>query len=504
MSLLGLEEMVQDALGWQYWPKVTDTLVKRITWLVNKKLNVGNGLEILESFPPHVLLNVLLGFDATLFDNFPSYVKVSDIPVQAKQAVDAGVPAWFLGTIGVLKENGEVAVNSRIIAWVQALGAMDSQKIRKWMDYNPWTGIPKFLEAVANLIRVEEQRYKWGSPKGFTTTPVFIPWGTPWIALLAHKFLSQWDLVMVPNTRWPNVDAIFREATKTPPLTVQLIDEKGEISLTHLSHILSHFENQKREEITLYLNFPNNPTWVRFSKDQWEELNQLLRGFSHFKKIRIIIDDPYGSFSIDSSSTQAQEKTLYTPLSYMIDTRNSNIELFELGAHGTKEAGIYGMRLAVLRAIVGNSERQNELEKEIASRLRSFLSMSPSIPQQIYLSAIQDVEAYMTEREKLIDLVFPNIHIFRDAIVRNCWEYLIPIKNNGDTGGFFLAFRSRNNNLDFEELRNKCLSLWSEGVAFIVLPDYSDGSQIMRITLISWDYEEFAYRLRRGIDEVLS
>ncbi len=425
---------------------------------------------------------------------------LKDIPIQAKEAREAWVPGEFNATIWVLKdEKWNIVANPRILEVFKNNLGLNKEDINNILNYQPWPWMEVFRLTMEALIKREE--FFWSRFTGNVTKPYFIPGWWGWLTIAWDYFLEEWDLVIVPNYRWPNIDWIVTNKTKLLATEIDFIKPDWKINFNSLDLALKNARASWRKKATIYLNFPWNPTGTNLSTLDVCKLNDTLNNnCSNLFHIQIIVDDPYWAFSLTSDSkkllkedkekpisrlqslshiiSQKKERILRssTPLSYEIDT-GENLTVIELWSHWTKEAGVYWLRAWLLR--VFTSERKiKETEVFLNKAVRETFSMSPSLPQIALIKAIlwEDIEIfksswkdwvkkffdnlwekeinrridrYLQARTKMLKVIYPKLWELKQEIVEKCGEYLIPMENrqsdwcNGSiehTWGFVLNF----------------------------------------------------------------
>ena len=453
-----------------------------------------------------------------------------DIPIQAKEARDAWVVDEYNGTVWILKDSSWIIVaNPRIIEVLN-----DSLRdVNRLLNYQPWTWIESFRKAIELLIKHEEEIYNWPKIKGEITRPYFVPWGWWWLTLFRDYFLNEWDLVLLPNYRWPNIDWIIINKTKVPPAQIDLIKHDGSLNLNSIDEAIENWIRVWRKKISMYLNFPNNPSWVRMSESDKIWLNNILSKYSwEDVKIQILLDDPYWAFSVDN----VDKEKLDAPLSYYIDT-SKNITLFEIWSHWTKEAWVYWLRTAVLR-VFWNENNISGIDKLINIAIRETFSMTPSLPQEVMVKAIlwKDIDAfsnkqiselseseinkriwkYIDWRNDMLKNIYPKLDILKKDIIDSVWEYFIPMENLTNWKcenwwfmlGFTLTEKAKKLWINLLEFQKACFNNIDgekdNRCAFTIFDDEINKQKVMRIAIIWWDTKEYANRLEKWIKQLIS
>lgn len=440
--------------------------------------------------------------------------QVDDIPVQAREAIAANIPDEFNATVWTLKwEDGKIIIHPLIRETLHKHlweYFSEEENIKSALDYQPWDGRPDFIHAMQMLMDGEEELYDWGKPKWTASKPYFIPGGWGWLTLFKSLFLEQGTPVIASADRWPNIDGIIGEKTRLPISNTDFFDAEWNFKTDDLESKLSVFRQEWIKKIGIYLNHPNNPTGKYLDQQDADRLNATLANFPDIE-INIVIDDPYGAYALD------EDLQVKKPLSYMIDTPE-NISIMDLGSHGTKEAGVYGLRSAAMR-IMAAWERVPWLEKRVSDAIRRNFSMSPSIPQLIAIKAIlgsfksknlndeqlqEWVEQYLSARQEMSKYVLEQIQQMKAAFQASGITEIEPlITEQNWVDGFFLTFKLstawEEQKLCFEDLRKNCINSDEDKISFAVFENNISWNQLMRITLISWDKDEYFRRLKNNI-----
>ena len=451
-----------------------------------------------------------------------------DIPVQAKDALQAWVSENYNWTIWVLKNKLWHIVSNKRVRDILKMPMFD---IDRTLNYHPWVWIESYRRAMELLIQHEEKIYNWPKSNSHISRPYFVPGWGGWLTLIRDYFLSEGELVLLPNYRWPNIDGIIMNKTKVPPAQINLIWQNGKMNITSISSAIKNAIESWRNKISLYLNFPSNPSGIKLSVSDKKILNAILVQYKHEDiSIQLILDDPYWAFSVDN-----YDKTkVDAPLSYYIDTSN-NVTVFELWSHGTKEAWVYGLRAGVLR-VFWNKDNINKYDKIITTWLRETFSMSPTLPQEVMVKSIlwNDIDPYRKEdidvltkdnihhrisnyidaRNQMLTNVFPRIDHLKNEILKLSWKYLVAMDNEvlaeKNTGWFMICFTlsdyAVSQWITLNKLQEVCFHNFDgkndNRCAFTIFDDTVNNCKAMRITLMSCDEKEYAKRLQNWIEKI--
>ena len=550
------------------YPTLSLIIKKKINTFISYKSNNWVDLHsyltfLLSNKPENVLKNLINDLDIDFYnpENMSGVYKndswVQDIPIQAKEANDAWVKKEYNGTIWILKDSKSNIVANKRVKEVISNWFLKVKNFNDILNYNPGIGNELFIKAIELLIKREEKLYQWPKIKWVHTPPYFIPWWGWWLTIARDYFLDEWDLVLLPNYRWPNIDWIIINKTKVLPAELDLIKNDWKINYIDLENQLQQAISIWRKKITIYLNFPWNPSWTRLSVNDAEKLNTILKSFEDNIHIQILLDDPYWAFSITNNSKKRINKIstsrlakilpninnspkpiLTAPLSYYIDTSN-NIDIIELWSHWTKESWVYWLRIWSFRVFT-SQKKVEKITKNLNKAFRETFSMSPSIQQNIMSEAIlwttieefnkskqsvnefynkwdqkyinSNIDKYIAARTDMLKIIYPKIDILKQEILNNCSDFLIAMENKNDkneseTGWFVINFtltdKAKKQWLDLEKLRQICLYNWYDDIAFTTFENNINNEKSMRVSLISWKPKVFAKRLKIGIDKLL-
>ena len=429
-------------------------------------------------------------------------------------------------------ENPKIAI--RDIAKAVRYLVEPHEHIEKLLEYRPWKGVPMFTEAYKGLFEAEEERYGWGKPLWSTTDPFYIQWWWNGLTLFRDYYLKKWMTFMVPDFSWPNAPWIWQVTIKKKPTPDKTFDSEWNVNFWAYRAALQKCKNKGEKEVWIYLNFPSNPMSSVPVEEQMKELNEIFAEFSGIK-INVVVDDPYGVFAVE---WEKWEKKVKKPTSYMIDTeKNQNVIVLELWSHGTKEAGIYWFRSAVARVITHEGNVQ-DAQDGFMQYIRETNSMSPSLQQFILTKAIlwkgidpfgdpnklteeeqrlmvEAINKYLDCRQVNLEETSTRVVDFRNAILSKNGEYLKLMwaqLEEDTTNGFFITFaltdEMKKKWLLLEELRQICVSgdtPKDDRIWFATFErDWEwDREQVMRISLVSWSFDEYSKSLNRNIERWL-
>ena len=442
-----------------------------------------------------------------------------DIPVQFKESL-VHVSNDMNWTIGVLvDENWKIISHPWVKKAILSLNEVITEEtLDSYLKYQSWDWIPMYNYAYNKLIEAEEKKYWWWKPQWCETKSYFIHWWWNGLAIFRDFFLKHWDTMILPNYRWPNIDWIVKNKTGRSPSIANIFDSNWKIDFKDISRCIDNARFSWEKKVGIYLNFPHNPTWTNASEEDMKEFNKILANHSDME-INIVVDDPYWAYACDENAQVKQ------PISYMINTKdNKHVTVLELWSHWTKEAWVYWLRSAVMRGIT-HKDNKETLEKKLWLAIRETTSMSPTITQDIMIRAIlgietdvfspieslnenqvdQNIKEYLEEREKILKNVIKRVKLFQKALWKYNSEYLQCMSiEDGWIDWFYLTYSlseiAKEKWMSIEQLRRKCINSWDNSISFAVFQDDNTSEQCLRISLISWDFEEYAKRLRMWIE----
>lgn len=248
------------------------------------------------------------------------------------------------------------------------------------------------------------------------------------LTLAGELFLDPTDEIIVPSPSWDNYDLIFGVkqgcSLKTPPL----FDKALKFSTNALANAISEIRQAK---IFIVLNFPNNPSGYTPTREEAEELRDVLVSFaSRGKSLVVVIDDAYwGLFH----TPDVYPYSLFTLLS----AAHENILAIKCDA-ATKEALVWGFRLGFItygsKGLSG--EHYQALMEKTTGAIRASVSSASKIGQSLLLKVLHG-ENFIEETTQVAKVLKERYVALKEAIAQEDASLLTPLPFNS---GYFCTF----------------------------------------------------------------
>jgi len=361
----------------------------------------------------------------------------------------------FNATVGMAFEDGQPVILPSVARHLTDLTARES------VAYAPTPG-------------VKELRLRWKEEMGrknpsldlkTVSLPMVTPGLTAGIAQVADLFVDRGDTVIIPDLFWGNYRLIFAERRQATISTFPLFDLEGRFNLSGFKEVLSGAP----EQVTLLLNFPNNPTGYSPTVAEAERVIQtLVEAAESGKKILVISDDAYFGLAYEPA---IYPESLFTPLS----GAHENILAVKVDG-ATKEEFMWGLRLGFVtfgsRGLEGR--HYDALCSKLMGSIRSSLSNSSNIAQHLLLKLLAS-DSYRAEKAAKIELLRQRYFKIKNILAaRKTGKPLVELPFNS---GYFMTFQCRN--ISAERLRQVLLR---EGIGTI-----SVGEDYLRVAFSAVD-----------------
>ncbi len=212
--------------------------------------------------------------------------------------------------------------------------------------------------------------------------PVVVPGLTAAVSYICDLFVEPGDSVIVPDLHWPNYRLIIEERKTAAGITYPLFSGNGYNVEALLEGVRQ--AGQRRGKAIIILNFPNNPTGYSLTLKEADRITEgLLEIARGGTDILAIADDAY--FGL-----QYEDNLLRESMFARLADLHPNI--LAVKADGpTKEDYVWGFRVGfVTFGGAGISDQQYDaLTKKLSGIIRSSVSSSSSLSQNLLLKALQ-------------------------------------------------------------------------------------------------------------------
>lgn len=357
-----------------------------------------------------------------------------------------------------------------------------SEKLKnsELFPYAPSLGKPELRK-----MWKDEMVYKNPTLKGKTTsTPLVTAGLTNALYTVATMFINKGDEIVMPNLYWENYNLIFTEYHESK---FRLFDmfKKGGFNLQGFEKAI---DKCKKDKVIVLLNFPNNPTGYTPTKEEQEEIVNILKNKAKSgKKLIVISDDAYFSLFFEK---EVGRESLF---SYLADA-DENILAIKCDA-ATKEEMVWGFRLGFITfAYKGiTAEEIEALSQKFAGAMRGSLSNCPQPSQSILLHAMES-PTYHEDKKKGVEVIKERYEILKATLQKyKSNKALVPYPFNS---GYFMSFDVKNTTA--EKLR--CYLLENYDLGAIAIDEHT--LRIAFSSIDKEDIEEVVKRLYSGAEEL--
>jgi aspartate/methionine/tyrosine aminotransferase len=391
--------------------------------------------QIIEKGNPH-LMEMLSEIGRNLF--FPKGI--------LSQSAEAKEKAYKLNaTIGIATEHGATMHFSSV------MGSIDSIRPRESLTYASSFGI-------ASLRKVWQDALFKKNPslEGKTISLPIVTCGiTHAISMFADICLDPDDVVILPDKMWGNYNMILNVKKGAKISQYPLFSERYGFNLEAFEEKI-RIEAEKRDKISVLLNFPNNPTGYSVTVEEGNRIIEILAGIADTgKNIIAVTDDAYfGLFY--------EEQTLKESLFANLCNRHPRILAVKLDG-ATKENFVWGLRVGFITygcKIEGDSMAvYDALERKTAGSIRGSISNASHLGQTIVLKSMQS-ENFIKEKEEKFKVLKNRAgrikEVLSDSRYKDAWD-VYPFNS-----GYFMCIRLKS--VDAETLRRHLLEKYGVGL----------------------------------------
>ncbi|MBI1390718.1 MAG: aminotransferase class I/II-fold pyridoxal phosphate-dependent enzyme [bacterium] len=267
--------------------------------------------------------------------------------------------------------------------------------------YAPEVGLPAFREAWKQWMlkkagaaaeRLERQ----------CISPMVMPGITGALSVCLRMFADPGDKIVTPDKRWENYDNmffrnLFVEVEEFPSFEGQDFNLQG---------FLSAIQNvwAEKDRCVAVLNFPNNPTGYCPPKQAAREIVGAVHALcaNTSKQLVLLLDDAYEGYVYDDDAEAGSLFYLFEPRPNFLPVKLDGI---------SKELLWYGARVGAITLALPDEWGQkadraaivSQMENKFRGIVRNTVSNCSMVAQSAALKALQDLDAVMAERKKVID-----------------------------------------------------------------------------------------------------
>jgi len=362
--------------------------------------------------------------------------------------------ARFDATLGVAYEGGRPMALPSVMQFFNGLTPAET------LDYAPATGR-------ADLRELWQQHLLQKNPtlavKSFSL-PIVVAGLTQALSIVGDMFVSEGDLLLLPDKYWENYDLIFGVRRQARLQFYSFFNPAGGFNVAALEAALD--AQPPGAKIILIFNFPNNPTGYALLKNEMQSVVDLLCSKAETGyNLVVICDDAY--FGLYYHEEVAHE-SLFAHLA------GAHPRLLAVKADAaTKEDFVWGFRIGMLTfsavAAADAASLYGALEKKVAGAIRSTVSNCSHPAQSILAKALRapSLAAEQHEKRSILEARAKKVQeLLAKPEYQDLWE---PYPFNA---GYFMCLRL--NHLEAERYRRYLLEKYGVGVI-------ADGAENVRV-----------------------
>ena len=301
--------------------------------------------------------------------------------------------------------------------------------------------------------------------------PVVVPGLTAAVSYICDLFVEPGDTVVVPDMHWPNYRLIVEERKMAAGLTFPIFSNGG-YNIEALESRLREAGARRGKAICI-LNFPNNPTGYSLTLKEADAIVALLVAIAkEGTDLLVIADDAY--FGLQYEDGLLRESIF----ARLVDAHENILAVKADGP--TKEDYVWGFRVGFVSfGGKGLDEKmQDALTKKLMGVIRSSVSSSSGLAQQLLLKALQypGYEEQKARYRKILEGRYKAMKSYFAS--RELPASLVPLPFNS---GYFMSFECKG--LSAEKLRIELLE--KLGIGTISMQD-----KYLRIAFSSVEEEQ--------------
>ncbi|NJP03915.1 aminotransferase class I/II-fold pyridoxal phosphate-dependent enzyme [Candidatus Gracilibacteria bacterium] len=358
---------------------------------------------------------------------------------------------------GILKQAAE-AKNSRLNATIGI--ALDDNKeplglpsLIKWLPdklslpYAPGTG-------VAELRDVWQEKMLEKNPSlqlENISKPVVTSGLSHGVFLAGTLFLNEGEKILLPDKFWGNYKMLLGVNVGAELSTFPTFKGNG-LDTEALQNALA----TQSGKTVLILNFPNNPSGYSPTKEEADEMVEILTAHAETHPTVVVCDDAYWGLVYED---EIERESLFGKLSHA----HENLLAVKLDG-ATKEDFAWGLRVGFIT--LGNKNMTPEIadafEKKVAGAIRSQISMACHPSQMAVLRSLKS-PTYEVEKKANFDTLETRYQAVRNVLEKNkdrYSKYFAPIPFNA---GYFMCIELIPE-LNAEQIRQNLIRDFDTGV----------------------------------------
>lgn len=273
--------------------------------------------------------------------------------------------------------------------------------------YAPPAGRPGLREAWRKKLLRENPSLE-GKTFGLPIVTSAITHG---LALAGDLFISEGDVVLMPDQLWGNYKLAYEVRLGAQVKTFPFYAGQGFNTRGFRDALETHAKG--REKLIVLLNFPNNPTGYMPSEAEGKAIAEALEARAKAgTKLVVLCDDAYFGLFYHLGG-QSMTESLFARLTGL----HQNVLAVKLDG-ATKELFVWGLRCGFITFGLGRKEGVAEaleaLDAKVRGDIRAVVSNSPQLSQALIENALTSPEieaerarkrAVLEERAKEVDRI---------------------------------------------------------------------------------------------------
>ncbi len=382
----------------------------------------------------------------------------------------------FNATIGIATENGE---GMHLPCARKYINDLTADEI---FTYAPSFGVTDLRETWRKKIETDTPSLDGRC----ISLPVVTHALTHGLSIAADLFMDPGDIVVLPDKIWGNYKLLFQTRKKAEFVQFPFFSGQG-LNCAGLEQTLDETA-KTRDKIILLLNFPNNPTGYSLSKDEGNNVCELVKKTAETgTKVIVFIDDAYyGLFY--------EEETLKESLFGRLAGLHENVMAVKIDG-ATKEYFLWGFRVGFVTYGVknGTPEMYEALTRKTAGAVRGNISNCSMLSQNLVLRILND-PALPDEKQAKFETMKERAVKVREVLeagsFEDAWE---PYPFNS---GYFMCLRLKN--AAPEKVRLHLLDKYETGVIAVNDTDIRVAFSCLEVDQI----EELFQTLYKAVKEI--
>jgi aspartate/methionine/tyrosine aminotransferase len=351
-------------------------------------------------------------------------------------------------TIGIATEKG------RTMHFRSVMDPISGIQPENALTYAPSFGLPALRKAWQDSLYPKNPSLAGRE----ISLPVVCSGITHAISVFADVWIDPGDVVIFPDMMWGNYNLILDVRKGAELKHYPLFNQEGGFHVEALADCIRR-ESETRKKITVFLNFPNNPTGYTVNEREADRIaGVLLDAAERGTQVLAVMDDAYFGLFFE-------EETLKESLFARLAGKHPRLMAVKLDG-ATKESFVWGLRVGFVTygaAIRGDSRPVYEaLEKKTAGAVRGSISNASHLSQSLVLSSLHDSRNALEKDEKfhiLKQRANTVKAVLQDPKYRDAWD-VYPFNS-----GYFMCLRLKT--VDAEKLRVHLLNRYGVGLISI-------------------------------------